>query len=130
VSRRLLVLGTILGVVVAAVLAPFARSLAGAFSGDPDVIAVATSLLLWVAAIQPLSGAAFTLDGILIGASDTRYLAAAMVVCSLGYVALAVGALSFEWGVRGLATAATAWLILRTISTYVRYRGRGWVMQS
>ena len=48
--------------------------------------------LLWpfFALMQPLGGAVFALDGILIGASDTRYLMWSMLAASAVFIALAV----------------------------------------
>ena len=59
-----------------------------AFTSDPDVIDQAhdcgrCSALLW-----PVAAVVFALDGILIGAGDTRYLAAAMVVAFVVFVPL------------------------------------------
>ncbi len=126
VSRRLMAWGIALGLVLLVVVGAAARPLAGAFSGSAAVVSAAVPLLLWVAAMQPLSAAAFTLDGILIGASDTRFLAAAMVASSLIYVAVAVAALQAGWGVAGLAAGATLWLVARTATTGVRFAGGRW----
>ncbi|MBV8563661.1 MAG: MATE family efflux transporter, partial [Actinobacteria bacterium] len=64
----------VVGLVFAAVLAPLWHALPRAFTGDPAVLHQAALLWPFLAAIQPLGGAVFALDGILIGASDTRYL--------------------------------------------------------
>lgn len=125
VGRRLMFLGLILGLLLFGLLAVVARPLAGVFTDDPAVTAAAGGLILWVAAIQPLSAIAFTLDGILIGASDTRFLATSMVISSAVYVALASVALSRGWGTAGLAVGATIWLAIRSATTGARFvRGR------
>jgi putative MATE family efflux protein len=125
VGRRLMSLGLILGLMLLAVVAVVARPLAGVFTDDPAVIAAAGDLILWVAAIQPLSAIAFTLDGILIGASDTRFLAGSMAISSAIFVSLAFVALAQDWGTGGLAVGATIWLVLRSATTGTRFvRGR------
>lgn len=109
--------------VVLLLRAPLAR----VFSDDPHLIDAAAALLAWVALIQPLSALAFTLDGVLIGATDTRFLAKAMVASSTVYVVAAVAALNLGWGTAGLALGATLWLAARTFATAVRWRGGAWV---
>ncbi len=48
------------------------------------MLSLASFLLVWVAISQPLSGPAFVLDGILVGAGDLRFLARAMAaVCAI-----------------------------------------------
>ncbi len=130
VSDRMITLGLALGAVLCLVLAAGAGPIARVFTGDPTVLSVATGLLVWVALIQPLSSFAFTLDGILIGASDTRFLAAAMVASSLLYAAASMFALRSGSGAAGLALAATLWLLARSATTATRfYRGR-WSLQA
>ncbi len=102
--------------------------LASAFSNDPSVVASAASLIAWLALVQPLSALAFTLDGILIGASDTRFLAQSMLVSSLVYAAVSLLALNLGWGTTGLAAGATLWLALRTSTTAWRWRGDRWML--
>jgi Na+-driven multidrug efflux pump len=102
---------------------------AAVFTDDGRVSVATTRLLVWLALVQPLSGAAFTLDGILMGASDTRYLAKAMIACSVLFVAVALLALNLGWGTAGLAAGATAWLGARTASLGVRLRSERWTLQ-
>ncbi|MDQ3619228.1 MAG: MATE family efflux transporter [Actinomycetota bacterium] len=129
VGVRLMAWGLTVGVALMVALLALREPIAALFTDDARVVQATVGLLAWLALTQPLSAAAFTLDGILIGASDTRYLAFAMVGCSLLYMALALGALSFEWGTAGLATGATAWLAARTAVTALRFRGHRWALQ-
>lgn len=129
VGRRLMWLGLYLGLLLGSLLYAARRPLAAVFTDDPEVIAAAAGLLAWVALIQPLSAMAFTLDGILIGASDTRFLAVAMVGCSGLYMVLALAALSMGWGVAGLAAGATVWIAARAVTTGARFRRGRWALQ-
>jgi Na+-driven multidrug efflux pump len=118
-------LGLVFGIVLLLVVAAVAGPLAELFTEDPAVASAARDLILWVAAIQPLSAIAFTLDGILIGASDTRFLALSMGGSSAIYVAISLVSLDRGWGTAGLAAGATIWLLLRSATTGVRFaRGR------
>ena len=129
VGARLMTWGVAVGIVLMLALLALREPVAAVFTDDARIVGASVGLLAWLALTQPLSAAAFTLDGILIGASDTRYLAFAMVGCSLLYMALAVTALGFEWGTAGLAAGATAWLATRTVTTLARFRGQRWALQ-
>ena len=125
VGKRLVGLGILLGVVLLVALVVTADSVARLFSGDPQVVRQASLLLMWIAILQPLSAVAFTLDGILLGASDTRFLAASMLGSSCLYAGLAAAALRLGWGLPGLVFGATSWLAARAMTTGWRFvRGR------
>jgi putative MATE family efflux protein len=126
-SVRLMEWGIGLGVVLMLALLPVGRQVAGLFTTDPDVIAATVPLLVWLAVLQPLAGAAFTLDGILIGGSDAPFLAVSMAAASLLFAAVAIAALELGWGTVGLAGGATAWMAARTATTGARLARRRWV---
>ena len=56
-----------------------------AFTSDPDVIDRAQEIWPLFALMQPANGAVFALDGILIGAGDTRFLMCGMLAASFGF---------------------------------------------
>jgi putative MATE family efflux protein len=126
-SDRLMWWGVLCGVAVAAVLMPLAGPLANVFTDDRSVAGAAANLLVWIAALQPLAGAAFTLDGVLIGASDTRFLAWSMALSSAAFVAVAYLAFRHDWGTAGLVAGATTWMAARTATTGLRWRRGRWV---
>jgi Na+-driven multidrug efflux pump len=68
--------------------------LALVFTRDAAVRHELRPVLLAVALMQPLGGAVFVLDGILIGAGDVRYLALAMAGATLCFIPCAVLVLS------------------------------------
>jgi Na+-driven multidrug efflux pump len=69
------------------------------------------------------------LDGILIGASDTRYLMWSMVFASLGvYVPIALAALAFDWGLVGLWCGLCGLMAARLATLGVRFAGRRWAV--
>jgi len=128
VSVRLMEWGLLIGLAAGLALYLGRAALASVFSNDAAVVASAASLIAWLAVVQPLSALAFTLDGILIGASDTRFLAKSMVVSSLAYAVVSVLAMNLGWGTAGLAAGATLWLALRTATTGWRWRGDRWTL--
>lgn len=127
VGRRLMSWGTGLGLGLSVVLLVLSRPVTSIFSADPEVVSATAALLVWLAIVQPLAAIAFTLDGILIGASDTRFLAVAMAASSAVYVGLAVVALQQDWGIAGLAVGMTVWLFTRVATTGIRWQREKWV---
>ena len=107
---------------------PRARSvLPELFSDDPEVVALAGFLLLCVAALQPLNGLVFALDGILIGAGDLAFLAKAMVGAFAVFAPAAVAVLFLDLGI-GWVWASIAVLFLRPgHGPQLRFAGDGWI---
>jgi Na+-driven multidrug efflux pump len=78
--------------------------------------------------MQPLGGAVFALDGILIGASDTRYLMWSMLAASAVFIALAALALALGWGIVGVWAALDVLIAARLVLLGVRFASRRWVV--
>jgi putative MATE family efflux protein len=117
-----------LGAVFAAILAPLSHALPAAFTSDPRVLHQAALLWPFLAAMQPLGGAVFALDGILIGAGDTRYLMWSMVAASALFVSLAALALALGWGVIGVWTALDVLIAARLALLAPRFARRRWAV--
>ncbi|MDQ8044027.1 MAG: MATE family efflux transporter [Solirubrobacteraceae bacterium] len=110
---RLTIVSCGCGLLVAAILYAAGPTLVTSiFTGDHAVQAAARQLWPWLCGIQILGGFVFALDGILIGAEDSRVLAIAMVGAA---AALAVALL-----VIGTSTLGGLWAAL-----VVMFVGRG-----
>jgi Na+-driven multidrug efflux pump len=127
VGDRLMVLGIILGAILAVVLVVPARPLAALFTEAGAARTSSVGLIVWLGLTQPIAAAAFTLDGILIGAADTRFLAGSMVAASALFVGLLLVSLAADWGAAGLMVSMTAWLVARSAMLAVRYRNEAWI---
>ncbi len=127
VSQRILQLGTGLGVISAIVVLALRPLLPGIFSGDEAVQALTAFLLLHLAVQQPLNGAVFALDGILIGANDLWFLAKAMVGAALVYIPLGIAVLVFGLGIGWLWAALAVFMVVRFVALYARYRSDAWM---
>jgi Na+-driven multidrug efflux pump len=126
-GRRMIEWSILAGVVVGLLLAVTSPSLPDLFSDDPEVIALAGFLILLVAALQPLNGLVFALDGILIGAGDMAFLAKAMVFAFLVFAPAILVVLFLDLGI-GWVWAAIALLFLaRAIPLSARFAGDGWI---
>ncbi|MCY7301879.1 MAG: hypothetical protein LH654_02370, partial [Thermoleophilia bacterium] len=98
------------------------------FTSDPDVLAQCALLGPLFALMQPLNGAVFALDGILIGASDGAYLALSMVAAFVVFVC-ALAAVSWaDWGVRGVWAALTVLIATRLLLMSARFLRRQWLV--
>jgi Na+-driven multidrug efflux pump len=78
--------------------------------------------------MQPLGGAVFALDGILIGAGDTNYLMWSMLAASTVFITLAVLALELSWGIVGVWIALDVLIATRLAFLGVRFAGRRWAV--
>jgi Na+-driven multidrug efflux pump len=78
--------------------------------------------------MQPLNGAVFALDGILIGASDGRFLAISMVGAFLACCAVLLAALHEDWGIRGVWAALVVLILVRLTLMTTRFRRGRWLV--
>jgi MATE family, multidrug efflux pump len=99
-----------------------------AFTDDEAVVERAQAMWPLFAALMPAGGAVFALDGILIGASDTRYLMWSMLAASAVYVPLALLALREDWGIVGVWAGLWALFAVRLLTLGVRFLGRRWAL--
>jgi putative MATE family efflux protein len=125
---RMIGWSVVVGAAFAVVLGPLAHVVPRAFSGDPDVLHQA--LLLWpfFALMQPMCGAVFALDGILIGAGDTGFLMWSMLAASAVFAVLAALAYSLGWGIVGVWVALDVLIGMRLALLGVRFAGRRWAV--
>jgi putative MATE family efflux protein len=126
VTRRLMVLGVGGGLALGAALALASPVLGRAFTGDGAVLALLPPLLLVLAIGTPLAGFAYVLDGVLIGAGDTRYLALAGIVNVLVFLPLLLlvgdGSLLALW-----ATFTFGYQGVRALTLGLRARSGRWM---
>jgi putative MATE family efflux protein len=125
---RMIGWSVLVGLLFAAVLAPLSGVLPQAFTSDPGVLHQAALLWPFLAVMQPLGGAVFALDGILIGAGDTRFLMWSMLAASALFVTLAALALSFGWGVIGVWSALDVLIAARLALLGPRFARRRWAV--
>ncbi len=125
---RTLVWSVLLGLVVGAVVLALSDPLPRAFTSDPRVLNRAAAIWPIFALMQPINGAVFALDGILIGAGDTRFLMWAMIPCSLlAFVPLEVVSLPAGWGIVGVWCGLLAFVLARLVATGIRFAGDRWI---
>lgn len=125
---RMIGWSVLVGAAFAVVLLPLEHVLPRAFSSDALVLHEAVELWPYFALMQPLAGAVFALDGILIGAGDTSYLMWSMLAASALFVALALAALALDWGIVGVWIAFDALIAARLGLLGIRFAGGRWLI--
>jgi Na+-driven multidrug efflux pump len=127
-TRRILVLSVYLGLVLGALTALLAGWLPRVFTPDPAVVSIATASLFWVAAMMPVSGVAFAVDGVCVAAGKTRLLMQIMVGCTAVFATCSLAA-DRLWGPISLG-AVTAllggFMALRALAGVTQIRRADW----
>jgi putative MATE family efflux protein len=127
-SERMIWLSVALGAVFAAFMLALGGILPRAFTGDASVLDEAALLWPLFALMQPLNGAVFALDGILIGASDGPFLAMSMVGAFVACAAVLLLALEADWGIRGVWAALVVLIVVRLTLMATRFRRGRWLV--
>jgi putative MATE family efflux protein len=98
------------------------------FTASAEVTALLTNrIMLLVCLFQPLNGIVFVLDGLLIGARDTRYLMWAMLTGGLAFfVPIAWASAQFGWSLMGILSAISALMLWRCLTNLRRFLSRKW----
>ena len=127
-SARMIWLSVALGGAFAAAMLLLADIVPRIFTGDSATLAQAAALWPLFALMQPLNGAVFALDGILIGASDGRYLMWSMLAAFASCTAVALLALEAGWGIAGAWAALVVLILVRLATLGLRFRRRRWLV--
>ena len=126
VGQRAILWSVGVGIVGGGTLAIVHLPLAEVFSNDPSVISLSGFLFLHVALMAPLSGVAFALDGILIGAGDHNYLAKAMAVASISATSVMLLTRLWDLGIGWLWAAIWIFMGLRSALLGSRFYSSRW----
>lgn len=127
-SVRMIWLSVYAGMLFAIVMLSLQGILPYVFTSDEVVVERAQAIWFLFALMQPLNGAVFALDGILIGAGDGRYLMWSMVVSFVASASVAVAALVFDWGIVGVWSALVVLICVRLVLMLWRFSGRRWLV--
>ena len=127
-TRRMVEWGVAAGVVLGLCVLLAAPVLPGLFTADPAVRELIGATLVVVAALQPVGGPVFVLDGVLIGAGDARFLARAGVITMLAFLPAAGAVLALDGGLVALWLAFGVFMIARLVVLTWRARGDGWLV--
>jgi putative MATE family efflux protein len=127
-ARRVAVWGLGTGLVVGLLLIALRDTLLPLFTDDPAVVSQAEVAWWFLAAMQPLAGVVFALDGVLMGAGDVGYLRTVTIGSALlGFLPLSLLALPLGWGLAGVWSGLTLFIVLRLVGVALRVAGERWL---
>jgi Na+-driven multidrug efflux pump len=98
------------------------------FTSDDAVVAKAHEIWPLFVLMMPFNGAVFALDGILIGAGDTRFLMWGMCAAAAVYVPIVLLTLHFDWGIAGVWSGLVALIAVRLVTCGARFAGSHWAL--
>ena len=128
-ARRMIGWSVALGAIFGGMLLALEPWLPRLFTSDAAVLHSADRIWILFAVMQPLAGAVFALDGILIGAGDTSYLMWSMLAASLGvFIPIALASLAFGWGIVGVWAGLDALIGARLVFLATRFASRRWAV--
>ncbi|WP_091969061.1 MATE family efflux transporter [Propionibacterium cyclohexanicum] len=99
----------------------------GLFTPDPQLAQLLMGALVVIAFLQPLASAVFVLDGVLIGAGDTRFLALAGLAVVAVHLPMLVLVDHYRAGLIWLWIAYGGFLMARGVTLLLRARSGRWV---
>lgn len=125
VTRYGLVFGIGLGVLFALLSGPLPH----AFTSDASVLAEIPHAWWFFVALQPVAGVVFALDGVLLGAGDAAFLRTATIVAATtGFLPFVWLSFAFDWGLSGIWTGLSLFMIVRLGTVLSRTRSGRWAV--
>ena len=127
-GKTLILCGAVAGLIFGVVFLGAQDAIVSFFTNSPEVkLLLAAGVILLIALFQPLNGTVFVLDGLLIGARDTRFLMWAMLIGALGiFVPISWMSLHWGWGLMGIWTGVGALMSWRLVTLLYRFFSRKW----
>ena len=127
-ATRVILWSVVVATAFGVVLAALGDVIPRAFTDDEAVVQQAQEIWWLFAALMPVNGAVFALDGILIGAGDTRFLMWGMLAAAAVYVPIALLALHQGWGIVGVWWGLAGLIAVRALTCGARFLGSRWVL--
>lgn len=99
------------------------------FTDDAGVLDQASVAWWFFVGIIPVAGVVFALDGVLLGAGDAAFLRTATLACALiGFLPLIWSSLVWDWGLAGIWTGLTVFMVLRMFAVLWRTASGRWAI--
>ncbi|CAM2941336.1 MATE family efflux transporter [Saccharomonospora xinjiangensis] len=130
IAAQIVTYGLVFGCVLGVVFAAAYPVLPHVFTTDAGVLATIPHAWWFFVALQPVAGVVFALDGVLLGAGDAAFLRTATLGSAvLGYLPLIWVSLALGWGLLGIWTGLTVFMLLRLAFVVVRWRSGRWATE-
>lgn len=127
-TRRMIGWGVACGVLFALFVLAVRPFLPAVFTSDANVRSQLLAALVVVALLEPVAGAVFVLDGVLIGAGDQAYLAVAGIVQTVAFLPAAWLVGVYGGGLVALWLAIGVWMAARLVTLGLRTRQDAWLV--
>ncbi|MBP2477173.1 putative MATE family efflux protein [Crossiella equi] len=122
--------GLVFGIVLGVLFAALSGVLPGVFTPDAGVLAEIPHAWWFFVALQPVAGVVFALDGVLLGAGDAAFMRnATLLSAALGFLPLVWLAMAFDWGLLGIWTGLSAFMLLRLAAVVWRVADGRWAVE-
>jgi putative MATE family efflux protein len=129
IGKQIAWYGLAFGVALGVVFAALSGLLPSVFTTDAAVLAEIPYAWWFFVALQPVAGVVFALDGVFLGAGDAAYLRTATIgSAAVGYLPLIWLSLGFGWGLSGIWTGLSVFMLLRLITLLLRARSGRWAV--
>ncbi|WP_304610554.1 MATE family efflux transporter [Mycolicibacterium sp. P1-18] len=116
VAWRVTVFSTIAAAVLAATFAVGSTALPRLFTSDDSVLDAIGVPWWFLVAQLPIAGVVFALDGVLLGAGDAKFMRNATLASALvGFLPLIWLSLIYGWGLVGIWSGLTTFMLLRLV---------------
>ena len=121
--------GLVLGVGFGVLFAALSGVLPPVFTPDAAVLAAVPIAWWFFAALQPVAGVVFAIDGVLLGAGDAAFLRTwTLLAAVVGFLPLIWASLAFGWGLAGIWSGLAAFMLVRLVAVLLRVRGGRWAV--
>ena len=129
VAGRVTVFSAIAAAVLAALFALGASVLPTLFTDDRSVLDEISVPWWFLVAQLPIAGVVFAIDGVLLGAGDAKFMRTATLVSALiGFLPLIWLSLAFGWGLVGIWSGLTTFMVLRLVFVGWRVLSGRWLV--
>lgn len=121
--------GLAFGILLGLLFAALTGVLPGLFTPDAGVLAEIPNAWWFFVALQPIAGVVFALDGVLLGAGDAGFLrTATLLAAGLGFLPLVWASLAFDWGLAGIWTGLSLFMVIRLGAVLARTMSGRWAV--
>jgi putative MATE family efflux protein len=129
IARQVTGYGFVFGCVLGVVFAALAGVLPHVFTSDASVLGEIPHAWWFFVALQPVAGVVFALDGVLLGAGDAAFLRTATIFAAVtGFLPLVWLSFAFDWGLAGIWTGLTLFMVVRLGTVVGRTRSGRWAV--
>ncbi len=129
IARQIAVYALGFGVVLGIAFAALSGVLPRLFTDDASVLAEVPHAWWFFVLLQPVAGVVFGLDGVLLGAGDAAFLrTATLLSAGVGYLPMIWLSLAYGWGLSGIWTGLSLFMLLRLGTLLARWWTGRWAV--